>query len=191
MKKFLAALAVVFIASAAAFARAGDDQEFIIKAGIQPQGTMNVLGSGQNTNVGVSAGFEYFQYFGNIFAAGAGAVYDMPREFKNGDEAKGSVSFLPIYVGAKLRTPLYGLADNYAFLSGRLGYSAFMNNSADWIRSSAGGLYYAAGIGVSISYFVAEALYGVNSLSYTAAGTNKSYDEKYSVITLYVGFKFE
>jgi len=191
MKKFLAALAVIFIASAAAFAQAGDDQEFIVKVGFQPQGMMNVLGAGQNTNVGVSAGFEYFQYFGNIFAAGAGAVYDMPREFKNGDQAKGSVSFLPIYVGAKIRTPLYGLADNYAFLSGRLGYSAFMNNSADWIQSSDGGLYYAVGMGVSISYFVAEAVYGINNLSYTAAGTHKSYDENYSVLTIYVGFKFE
>ncbi|MCL2335562.1 MAG: hypothetical protein FWC57_05805 [Endomicrobia bacterium] len=191
MKRFLVVSAMLFAVSVAAFAQAQDDQEFIVKLGIQPQGVMTLAGSDQNTNVGISAGFEYFKYFGNIFAAGAGAVYDLPREFKNNDQANGNVSFLPVYVGAKLRTPLYGLADNYAFLTGRLGYSAFMNGSTNWIQSSSGGLYYAGGIGVSISYLVIEAIYAINNLSYTAKNTNKSYDEKYSVISLYVGFKFE
>lgn len=193
MKKLSIALCLMFALSSAVFAKANDDQEFIVKVGIQPQATASFDDEDYDTNIGISAGFEYFKYFGNIIAVGAGAVYDLPRKFKD-DDIDGSISFLPMYAGVKVRTPLEGLNNNYAFLSGRLGYSAFMNNDLDTIKSSSGGLYYGVGLGVSISYLVIEAVYGINNYSYkvkSPGGSNKSFDEQYSTITIYAGFKFE
>jgi hypothetical protein len=191
MKKLLAAVMLASMLSGAAFAfsNSKDDQEFIVKLGVQPQATASINGQKYDTNPGISAGFEYFKYFGNIFAAGAGAVYDFPRKFKDGGD--GSISFVPMYVGVKLRTPLEGLNNNYAFFAGRLGYSAFMYSDMPGIRTSSGGLYCGAGLGVSISYLVLEAVYAVSNYSYTIGSTGRSYDEKYSTITIYAGFKFE
>ncbi|MDR1195454.1 MAG: hypothetical protein LBL00_03150 [Endomicrobium sp.] len=194
MKKLLLALCFMCLLSAAAFAKPKDDQEFIVKAGIQPQSSVGFGGESQDLNIGLSAGFEYFKYFGNIAAFGVGAVYDLPRKFKD-DDIDGSISFLPMYAGVKVRTPLEGLNNNYAFLSGRLGYGAFMYNDIDAIKSSSGGLYYAVGLGVSISYLVLEAVYSVSNYSYTVIQgpgmSNKSYDDEYSAISIYAGFKFE
>ena len=194
MKKVLTLVALLGFASFAnfvcgtAFAQQKDDQEFIVKLGFQPQGIATMGGTNYNTNVGMAMGIEYFQYFGNIVAAGGGALYEFPRNFK--DNLKGDISFLPIYVGLKMRTPLHGLDNNYAFLAGRLGYSAFMNSNPDWIKSSSGGMYYSAGLGVCISYLLLEAVYAVNNFSFTTPA-DKNYDERYSTITLYAGFKFE
>jgi hypothetical protein len=192
MKRLSLALGLTFILSAAVFAKANDDQEFIVKVGVQPQTTASFLDKDFDGNVGISAGFEYFKYFGNIIAAGAGAVYDLPRKFKD-DDMKGSISFAPMYAGVKIRTPLEGLNNNFAFLSGRLGYGAFMYNDMDIIKSSSGGLYYGVGIGVSISYLVLEAIYSITNYSYKteSLGLSKSYNEKYSTISIYAGFKFE
>ncbi|MCL2144772.1 MAG: hypothetical protein FWH43_04685 [Endomicrobia bacterium] len=191
MKKLLAAVLLTVFMSAAVFAKANDDQEFIIKAGVQPQTTASLDGSNYDTNIGISAGFEYFKYFGNIFAAGAGASYDFPREFKESG-VDGCISFVPMFVGVKVRTPLEGLNNNYGFLTGRLGYSAFMNDDMN-AKSSSGGLYCGIGIGVSISYLVLEAIYAVSNYSYTvgSGSARKTYDEKYSTISIYAGFKFE
>lgn len=189
MNKILAILSAMLIFTSFSFAAANDDQEFIIKAGFQPQGQVSgINGSKESTNVGFSAGFEYFKYFGNIVAFGAGAVYDFPREFKE-DNIKGNISFLPLYVGLKLRTPLHGLENNYIFASGRIGYSSFMED-INMMKSTSGGLYYAGGIGVCVSYFMFEAVYAVNNLSYKDFA-NKNHDENYSTVTLYVGVKFE
>jgi hypothetical protein len=195
MKKILLALCFMCLLSAAVFAKPKDDQEFIIKAGIQPQASFGLYGETQDLNVGLSAGFEYFKYFGNIAAFGVGAVYDLPRKFKD-DDISGNISFLPMYAGVKVRTPLEGLNNNYAFLSGRLGYGAFMCDDIDRIKSSSGGIYYSVGLGVSISYLVIEAVYAVSNYSYTTKReglfvSSKTYDDKYSAISIYVGFKFE
>jgi hypothetical protein len=193
MKKFFLLISFMCLLSAAAFAKANDDQEFILKAGFQPQGTASFDGKNFDTNVGISAGLEYFKYVGNIFAYGGGAVYDLPRKFKDSDENSGSISFLPVYAGVKIRTPLEGLNNNYAFLTGRLGYGAFMYNDIDEIKSSSGGLYCSVGVGISISVMVFEAIYAVNKYSYDiqSAGVRKSFDENYSTISIYAGFKFE
>lgn len=190
MKNLLIALTVLCIASSLALAKAKDDQEFIIKAGFQPQASVSVDGDDEDLNMGISAGVEYFKYFGNIIAAGAGAVYDLPRKFKD-DDFEGNVSFLPMYVGVKVRTPLHGLENNYAFLAGRLGYSAFMYNDIDNIKSSSGGLYYSVGIGVSINVIVLEAVYSISNFSFKDKFSGKKEDGKYSTIGIYAGFKFE
>ncbi len=191
MRKILAVLALSFLTASAVFAKASDDQEFIIKVGFQPQATATFDGDKEDTNIGISAGLEYFKYFGNIIALGAGAVYDLPRKFKNDDVSSGNISFIPMYVGLKIRTPLHGLDNNYAFLSGRVGYSAFMNSDMnDVFKTSSGGLYYAAGVGISIDIFVLEAIYGVSNYSWDSA-TGKSYDDKYTTIGIYAGLKFE
>jgi len=188
MKKLLALLLLASFIAAPVFAKANDDQEFIVKVGAQPQSTASIDGKDYDTNVGISAGFEYFKYFGNIVAAGAGAVYDFPRNFKDSG-VDGNISFVPMYVGVKVRTPLEGLNNNYAFLSGRLGYSAFINDGIAGVKSSSGGLFYGVGLGVSISYLVLEAVYGISNYSYNTGAA--SFDEKYSTISIYAGFKFE
>lgn len=197
MKKFTVVLALICFAAGLSFAQARDDQEIIIKAGIQPQATATLDGDNYDTNIGISVGAEYFKYFGNIIALGAGAMYDLPRKFKD-DDLDGSISFVPIYVGLKVRTPLHGLENNYAFISGRVGYSAFVHddvkfNNVDFIDSGSGGLYYAVGIGASISFIIVEAIYSVSNFSYDTKilGNKKSYDEKYSTVGIYAGFKFE
>ena len=192
MKKLLAVLTLMSMLSGSAFAftNSKDDQEFIVKVGVQPQSAASLGGDKYDTNPGISTGFEYFKYFGNIFAAGAGAVYDLPRKFKDSG-VDGSISFVPMYVGVKVRTPLEGLNNNYAFFAGRLGYSAFMYSDMNGITTSSGGLFLGAGLGVSISYLVLEAVYSVSNFSYTTGPGGKSYDEKYSTITIYAGFKFE
>jgi hypothetical protein len=67
-------------------------------------------------NAGLSVGIEFFKYLDNIIALGFGTTIDLPREIKK-KELKGSMSYLPIYVGTKTRTPLHGLDGTYAFLS--------------------------------------------------------------------------
>ncbi|MCL2390646.1 MAG: porin family protein [Endomicrobia bacterium] len=186
MKKFLAVLALICLSSTAVFAMTSTDNEFIVKAGIQPQGSVSIDGNSSDTNVGISAGFEYFKYLNNIVAVGAGASYDLPRKFKD-NAIDGSVSFLPLSIAVKARTPLQGFDNNFPFIVGRLGYSAFMNNS-DYIKSSSGGLYYSLGLGVSIDYLVIEAAYAANKFSFKNPADK---DGTYSTISLYVGFKFE
>ncbi|AKL98597.1 hypothetical protein [Endomicrobium proavitum] len=189
MKKFLIVLSAMFIVSQIAFATPPTDQEFIIKAGVQPQSIFSFNGDDANANVGAAAGFEYFKYLGNVVALGAGATYDLPRNFKDSSYS-GDVSFMPLYIGVKARTPLKGLAANYGFITGRIGYSAFIPN-ASWIKSSSGGLYYAGGVGINISCLVIEAVYAVNNFSFKYAADNKTYKETDSTISLYAGFKFE
>ena len=189
MKNFLAVFALICLSSAAVFAMTNTDNEFIVKAGIQPQGSVSIDGSSSDTNIGISAGFEYFKYLNNIVAVGAGASYDLPRKFKD-DIIDGSVSFLPLSVAVKARTPIQGFDNNFPFIVGRIGYSAFMNNSDD-IKSSSGGLYYSLGLGVSIDYLVIEAAYAANKFSFKNPVTDTNLDGTYSTISLYVGFKFE
>lgn len=192
MKKTFLSFYLVFLLAPAVLAKPNDDQEFIVKAGIQPQSTASFADKKYDTNIGISAGFEYFKYFGNIFAAGAGAVYDLPRKFKDKD-IDSSISFIPMYAGVKIRTPLESLNNNYAFLSGRIGYSAFMYKDIDDISSSSGGLYYGVGLGVSIDYLVLEALYSISNYSYKVKPPlgDETFNERYSTISIYAGFKFE
>jgi hypothetical protein len=186
MKKIVAILTLFFITTALAIAKSSDDKEIIAKLGVQPQNTINTNGNDENMNVSISAGAEFFQYFGNIFALGAGATIDLPKNFKD-KNLKGSLSCIPLYVGAKARTPLSGFDDTYAFLSGRVGYSIPITK--DFLDSTTGGLYWAAGFGVNINYIIIEAIYARHNFNYTLNSVNK--DADYSTITLYVGFKFE
>ncbi|MDR1941033.1 MAG: hypothetical protein LBQ47_01750, partial [Endomicrobium sp.] len=129
MKKFLIAASLVCLVSSAAFAKARQDQEFILKIGMQPQATWSDDISDENTQIGISAGVEYFKYLNNIVAIGAGTTYDLPRNFKNEDDANGNISFLPLYTAVKVRMPLSGLENNYPFITARLGYAAFIEQT--------------------------------------------------------------
>jgi len=193
MRKLLAVLFMLSVFTSFAFAKIvipapQTDQEFIVKLGIQPQSMITVGGDSENTNVGSSLGVEYFKYLGNVIAVGAGATYDLPRNFR--DTYAGSVSFMPLYVGIKARTPLHGLSDNYGFATARVGYSAFMPDN-DFMRSTSGGLYYSGGVGVSIRYLVIEAIYSIENFSYKSVVDDSSNNGHASTISLYVGFKFE
>ena len=193
MRKLLAVLFVLVVSTSFAFSKITipapkTDQEFIVKLGIQPQSTIKLNGDSENTNIGTSLGVEYFKYLGNVIAVGAGATYDLPRNFR--DTYAGSVSFLPLYVGIKARTPLHGLDDNYGFITGRIGYSAFIPSN-DFMRSTSGGLYYSGGVGISVSYLVIEAIYSIENFSYKSVTDNSSNSTYASTISLYVGFKFE
>jgi hypothetical protein len=185
MKKIVAILTLLFITTALAIAKPSDDKEIIVKLGVQPQNTISVNGDDENMNVGISAGAEFFQYFGNIFALGTGAIIDLPRNFKN-KNLKGSLSCIPLYFGAKARTHLSGFNDTYAFASGRVGYGMPMTNSLD---SATGGLYWAAGFGVNINFVIIEALYAIHNFNHRLGSVNKN--APYSTITLYVGLNFE
>jgi hypothetical protein len=186
MKKIVTILTLFFITTALAIAKSSDDKEIIAKLGVQPQNTTNTDGTDENMNVGISAGAEFFKYFGNIFAFGAGALIDLPRNFKD-KNLEGSLSCIPLYVGAKIRTPLSGLDDTYAFLSGRVGYSMPMTKG--FLDSATGGLYWAAGLGVNINCIIIEAVYARHNFNYAFNSVNR--DANYSTITLYVGFNFE
>ncbi|MDR2644990.1 MAG: hypothetical protein LBB44_03285 [Endomicrobium sp.] len=185
MNKFIASLISIFIMAPLASAKPNNDRELVVKLGFQPQSEISVNGKNENMNAGLSGGIEFFKYLGNIIALGLGTTIDLPREIKK-KELKGSMSCLPIYVGAKARTPLHGLDDTYAFLSGRFGYSSPMGK--DLFDSATGGLYLSLGLGIDVDYFVLEAVYAKHTF-----GTNNSIFSKpdYSTITLYAGFKFE
>ncbi|MCL2484745.1 MAG: porin family protein [Endomicrobia bacterium] len=188
MKKFLAVFALICLTSTAVFAAFNQaDQEFIVKAGIQPQSSVKLNNVSYDTNVGVLIGFEYFKFINNIVAFGAGASYDLPRKFK--DINSTNVSFLPMFVAVKARTPISGFDNNYPFIVGRMGYAAFMNDSS-FIKSSNGGMYYSLGVGVSLDYLVIEAGYSKSAFSYTTF-SNLTQDGEQSAISLSVGFKFQ
>ena len=190
MNKFLVALfALVFVSSA--FAAPIEEHEFIVKIGVQPQSQVK-FDEKENTNIGIAAGFEYYKYFGNIFALGAGALYELPREFKEDSFGNFSVSFLPLFVGVKARTPVQGLSNDYGFATLRLGYSPIMTSNANgFIRNESGGLYFAGGLGMNIDMLVIEAVYAQNKFSYTDVSSGRSEDATNSTITLFVGMKFE
>ncbi|MDR3112915.1 MAG: porin family protein [Endomicrobium sp.] len=192
MKKILAVLAVICLVSSLSFARASEDMEFIIKTGVQPQGTWSDGEGDENTDVGVSAGVEYFKYFINIVAIGGGINYDLPREFKE-DSMNGKISFLPFYTAVKVRMPLRGLENNYPFVTAKLGYSAFINDM-DWIKTSSGGLYAGISAGYCIGALFFEAGYFINNLSYKPKppyNDSKSFDATYSTIAVYIGVKMD
>jgi hypothetical protein len=176
--------------SAPAFAKNSADREFIIKTGIQPQAVWSDNISDENTNVGISAGVEYFKYLNNVVAIGAGATYDLPRKFKNQDDAPGDISFLPLYTAVKVRMPLRGLENNYPFLTARLGYSAFIENT-DRIRTSSGGIQYGLSAGYCVGALFMEAVYSANRASYKMEGDSKTRDASYSTIALYIGVKMD
>ena len=190
MKKVLVILAAMCLASALSFARATEDQEFIIKFGLQPEGNWLDSAGDESTMPGVSSGVEYFKYFNNIVAIGGGINYDMPRNFKAADIVPGTISFLPIYTSVKVRMPLHGLENNYPFIAAKLGYSAFMDN-ADWIAASSGGLYTGISAGYCIGSLFFEASYSINNLSYRLDNSSKSFDVTYSTIAVYIGIKME
>jgi len=187
MKKFIAVLTLMCASCAFLYAAAREDQEFIIKTGIQAQGIWEDKYNEENTNPGVSFGVEYFKYFNNVVAVGAGASYDLPRKFKNWD---GDISFLPLYTAVKVRMPLKGLDNNYPFATARLGYSAFMDNT-DWVTSSSGGLQYGLSAGYCIGALFLEASYLVNRFSYKMEGDAKSLSSTYSTVAFYVGVKID
>ncbi|MDR2251506.1 MAG: hypothetical protein LBD98_01525 [Endomicrobium sp.] len=186
MSKFIAFLISIFTMVTLASAKPNNNRELIVKLGFQPQSEISVNGKNENMNVGLSCGVEFFKYLGNIIALGLGTTIDLPREIKKKELKGNSMSCLPIYVGAKSRTPLHGLDDTYAFLSGRFGYSSPMGK--DLFESANGGLYWALGLGVDVDYFVLEAVYAKHTF-----GNNDTVSSKpeYSTITLYAGFKFE
>jgi hypothetical protein len=184
MKKVLTVLILVStMASFVCAAKPKHDREFILKLGFQPQS----LYEDHNTNLGISGGFEYFQYLNNVFALGGGATYDLPRKFKDKD-VPGKTSFLPLFVAAKIRTPRFGLDNNYVFLSPKIGVSSPMFEDMGKISTNAG-LYCGVGLGVIINALMIEAVYAANNLTYNK--DTKTTDAKCSTITLYAGFKFE
>jgi hypothetical protein len=184
MKKNLTVLVLILFAVSFAFAKQSEyDGEFIVKAGFQAQGILHENDSDKNTKPGFSVAAEAFKYFSGIFALGLGASYDFPRKFSD-DAMKHKLSFLPIYIGAKLRTPLLGLDNNFMFVSGRLGYSSVIIDNSEHDNFS-GGAYYALGIGFNIDILLIEAIYAKNHF------TETSKDQDYQTITLYAGIKFE
>jgi len=192
MHKFLAALSALVLVTSVVFAvQPVEEQEFILKLGIQPQSSINFSGGKETANIGVAGGFEYYKYFTNIIAAGAGALYELPREFKDSIKT-GSLSYLPIFVGVKLRTPVQGLSRNYGFAAARIGYSSLITNGvSDWMKSATGGLYYAGGLGLSLDWFVFEAVYSGNNISYKNVINGKNETATTSTITIFAGVKFE
>ncbi|MDR3256081.1 MAG: hypothetical protein LBT18_00225 [Endomicrobium sp.] len=190
MKKVFVIYTLLCAMSVSAFSKSKNDKEFIVKAGIQPQSIVSAYSKKLNTSLGFSGGFEYFQYFGNIFALGGGAIYDSPRTFQDKNYS-GNLSFFPLYAGLKVRTPLHGLDNNYMFFSGRLGYSALITTKDIEWKSSVGGLYYGVGLGISINVLVIEVIYAISNFTYQTASNSKNDDGTYKTITFYVGFKFE
>jgi hypothetical protein len=195
MKKILAILTAMCLGSALSFARASEDQEFIIKTGLQAQGTWSDDISDENTKPAISAGVEYFKYFNNIVAIGGGISYDFPRKIKNPEDdylLDGTMSFIPFYAAVKVRMPLQGLENNYPFATAKLGYSTFMND-LNFIRTSSGGLYAGISAGYCIGSLFVEAAYSISDLSYKGYdGTElKSYGATYSTIAVYIGVKID
>ncbi|MDR2395129.1 MAG: hypothetical protein LBD57_00685 [Endomicrobium sp.] len=193
--KSLMAFVLLLVAIIAVFAKPNNDREFILKFGFQPLSTLSLLSekaqgtnASQDTKLGISAGLEYFQYLNNVVALGLGAIYDFPRDTNNTNE---NVSFMPLFVALKLRTPLHGLDNTFMFCSGRLGGSIpMLTNLLDGATQKIG-LYYGAGLGFSINFLVIEAIYAINNFSISLPNNSETIDANCQTITLYAGFKFE
>jgi hypothetical protein len=176
------------------FTKPNNDREFILKFGIQPLNTLSRKSEGNNvsfnTKIGVSAGFEYFQYLNNVAALGLGAMYDFPRKISDNDN--GSISFVPIYAAVKLRTPAQGLDNDntFMFCSGRIGASIPIISGLSDGEKQKPGFYCGAGIGFNINYIVIEAIYAINKFS-VSGDFGKKNDCDLQTIALYAGFKFK
>jgi hypothetical protein len=198
MKKIALTFALILVTIITVFASHKNDREFILKLGVQPLSTLTAKQQGQNsanTNTGVSAGLEYFQYVSNIFAVGLGAQYDLPRKEKDAvGSSNTEFSFMPLFAALKVRIPPSGLDNTFMFVSGRLGCSVPRISNLDaGGTSSQLGLYYGAGIGFSIECFVVEGIYARNNFSLQnneVLGDSKV-DANLETITLSVGYKFD
>jgi hypothetical protein len=188
VKKFLTVLTLILAVCSCVFAKPHDDRELVLKFGFQPQSIMTLSNKDHNMDLSASGGVEFFQYFGNILALGGGVAYDISRNFQD-KNTSGSASFLPIFLAAKIRTPLHGLDNNYVFLSPKAGLSIPMTK--DFANSTNTGLYYGVGLGVSINVLLIEAVYAVNNFTYTTVSETQNINAHCSTITLYAGLKFE
>jgi hypothetical protein len=101
MKKVILQLTLVFTMAGLVLARPNNDKELIVKLGFQPQSEITVNDKNENMNAGLSAGLEFFKYFGNLFAFGFGSTMDFARNIKTKD-LKGSMACLPVYECVKL-----------------------------------------------------------------------------------------
>jgi hypothetical protein len=180
MSKIVASLALIFTMTILAFAKPSNDKEVIIKLGFQPQSEVSLNGNNESMKIGMSGGFEFFSYLHNIIALGLGTTLDLPKETKKEAPKGGSAWLLPMYAGVKVRTPLHGLNDTFAFLSGNAGWS-FLMEGKGYFESATGGLYLAAGFGISIEYFFLEVVCAKHNLSSLS----------YSTVSLYLGYRVQ
>jgi hypothetical protein len=199
MKRLFLMVLLLIVTSAFLFADTKNDKEFILKLGVQPFSSLEVimpsLGMSIETspNTGVSAGLECFQYLSNVVALGLGTQYDLPR--RTAKENTEICSFMPVFAALKLRTPLSGLDNTFMFLSSRIGWNIPVTISdLPQGASLKIGFYYGAGIGVSIESFVIETIYAKGSSSVQAndaTGNNVKISVNLETITLYAGYKFD
>jgi hypothetical protein len=189
IKNGLIALTLLCTLHTFANAQLTTDEEIIIKIGFQPQCILSDSNKDLNMELGGSIGLEYFKYLGNIVAFGIGSIYDLSRKIQSKDY-NGSLAFLPLFIGTKIRTPLQGTNNNYAFLSARIGYSVPMAKDMPW-KAVKGEAYYGFGLGVSINSLVFEAVYDINNFKYKETLEEANKKSSCSTITLYAGLKFE
>lgn len=187
MKKSLFCILATIFFAAPLFAEIEPYQECIIRFSMQPQGTFGYRGD-NNTNFGISTGFEYFRYITEILALGGGTVYETPRSFQ--DELDGSISFMPFYAALKLRPPLKNSKTFFPFFVAKLGYSPLITYGTDWLKSSSGGTYYSFGAGLNINVIILEASYSANTVNFTEKTTNKKFTDLYSTFSITIGYKF-
>lgn len=120
---------------------------------------------------------EYMMPYKDNMSVGGGLAYQLSRSYTN--NAAKEFNF----------TPLYGLLkydmEQRTYVMGHLGYNMFAGN--DNYKNNAelsGGLYYAAGFGMSMDKYNGEIVYSVNN------GTRGNYEVNYSKLSLSFGYEF-
>ena len=131
---------------------------------------------------------EYFKYFNEYVAAGAGASAEVLRWM---DTFPGKFCFAPVYAALKVRSwpqepGMYGYA------VGHIGYGFMYGNSSfnDSLKVKNGGIYYAFGFGIVYKYVIVEALYGYNHGAVKDKTSGGGANIVYSSWRLSIGYKF-
>jgi len=169
-------------------------KEINFKAGVDFSGLVE-----SNKNIGqdgvsdftagdnVSFAAEYFMYFNEYVAAGAGLSAENLRPI---DSFPGKFGFAPLYVGVKVRSwpQEPGM---YGYVVGQAGYGFMYGNTSftDSLQIKNGGFYYAFGLGIVYKYVILEALYGFNYGTLEDKTSGNKTEITYSRWTISIGYK--
>lgn len=195
MTKVFPGLIILTLAAAASFGA-----EISIKSGIDLSGLHTASSGSDSASLGVKNGVslsaEYVKYMDEVdmglaesagitgFGFGLGIGYQIPRKL---DNLTGNISFLPVYGLFKFRTTPNS-SNEFAYLTGQIGYNLFFPDNLYLGGSTAlGGFYYAAGCGYDFRVLNFTLLYSVNTGSLSSGGSAISIN--YSKIALLAGIK--
>ena len=150
---------------------------FEVKLGIDFGGDFDTDSESYDVDMGYSLIGEYKYAYNQNINLGAGLNYQFDRDF---DDEDGDFSFTTVYALGE-----YKVTDSPVYLIGHLGYGSLSVDSDVLTGDESGGLYYAAGAGMTLDNdYVAEILYSRNN------GELDDEDVEYDKFTISVGMRF-